>query len=69
MVGCYLAERDRILRVKDSDADGVGDVEENLAVLDTVADYPHNGLSGMAWHPSGGLVCLARRKTLVKTGH
>ena len=52
----YLAERDRILRVKDSDADGVGDVEENLAVLDTVADYPHNGLSGMAWHPSGGLV-------------
>lgn len=52
----YLAERDRVLRVKDSDNDGVGDVEENLAVLDTVADYPHNGLSGMAWHPSGGLV-------------
>ncbi len=52
----YLAERDRILRVRDSDADGVGDQEENLAVLDTVADYPHNGLSGMAWHPSGGLI-------------
>ncbi len=52
----YLAERDRVLRVKDSDGDGAGDTEENLAVLDTVADYPHNGLSGMAWHPDGGLV-------------
>lgn len=52
----YLAERDRILRVRDSNGDGVGDVEENLATLDTVADYPHNGLSGMAWHPDGGLV-------------
>lgn len=52
----YLAERSRILRVKDTNADGVGDLEENLATLDTVSDYPHNGLSGMAWHPDGGLV-------------
>ncbi len=52
----YLAERDRIMRVKDSDGDGTGDTEQNLATLDTVADYPHNGLSGMAWHPDGGLV-------------
>jgi putative membrane-bound dehydrogenase-like protein len=52
----YLAERDRILRVKDTDKDGVGDLEENLATMDTLADYPHNGLSGMAWHPDGGLV-------------
>ncbi len=52
----YLAERDRILRVKDSNGDGVANVEENLAVLDTVADYPHNGLSGMAWHPDGALI-------------
>lgn len=52
----YLAERDRVLRVKDSDGDGKGDTEENLATLDSVADYPHNGLSGMAWHPDGGLV-------------
>ena len=52
----YLAERDRILRVRDTDGDGVGDVEQDIAVLETEADYPHNGLSGMAWHPSGDLV-------------
>ncbi len=52
----YLAERDRILRVRDRDGDGIGDQEENLVTLDTVSDYPHNGLSGMAWHPDGGLV-------------
>lgn len=52
----YLAERDRILRIKDTDADGKADREEDLAKLDTEADYPHNGLSGMAWHPSGDLI-------------
>lgn len=52
----YLAERSRILRIKDSDGDGQADTEEELASLDTVADYPHNGLSGMDWHPDGGLV-------------
>jgi putative membrane-bound dehydrogenase-like protein len=51
----YLVERDRILRVKDSDADGMGDLEETLITLDTVADYPHNGLSGLTWHPDGNL--------------
>lgn len=52
----YLTERGRILRVKDTDGDGKGDLEETLAALDTLADYPHNGLSGVAWHPDGGLV-------------
>ncbi len=52
----YLAERSRILRVKDTDGDGKGDVEENVAVLDTLTDYPHNGLSGLAWLPSGELM-------------
>lgn len=52
----YLAERDRIFRIRDSDGDGVADVEEDLAVLETEADYPHNGLAGLAWHPGGELV-------------
>jgi putative membrane-bound dehydrogenase-like protein len=52
----YLAQRDRIVRVKDSNGDGTGDVEETILSLDTVADYPHNGLSGMAWHTDGRLV-------------
>jgi hypothetical protein len=52
----YLAERDRILRVRDSDHDGQGDQEQQLAVLETEADYPHNGLSGLAWHPDGDLI-------------
>lgn len=52
----YLAQRNRILRVKDTDNDGVGDLEETIAALETVSEYPHNGLSGMAWHPDGGLV-------------
>ncbi len=52
----YLAERSRLLRVRDTNGDGIGDVEETLAALDTLADYPHNGLSGMAWDPQGGLV-------------
>ena len=41
---------------EDTDGDGVGDAEENLATLDTAADYPHNGLAGMAWHPDGDLL-------------
>ena len=52
----YLAQRDRILRVKDRDGDGRGDTEETVAALETLADYPHNGLSGMAWHNDGGLI-------------
>ncbi|MDP6466765.1 MAG: c-type cytochrome [Pirellulaceae bacterium] len=52
----YLAERDRILRIKDTDGDGAADVEENLVVLTSEADYPHNGLSGLAWDPGGSLV-------------
>ena len=52
----YLAERSRILRIKDTNGDGSADLTEDLATLDTLADYPHNGLSGMAWDPDGSLV-------------
>lgn len=52
----YLAERDRIFRIRDSDGDGRADVEEDLATMETESDYPHNGLAGLAWHPDGDLV-------------
>lgn len=52
----YLAERSRIIRVRDADGDGTADVEEPVVTLETETDYPHNGLAGMAWHPDGDLV-------------
>ncbi len=52
----YLAERDRIIRIKDSDGDGKADIEQHVATLETEANYPHNGLEGLAWHPDGTLV-------------
>lgn len=52
----YLSERDRILRVRDSDGDGKGDVEETLVELISEAVYPHNALSALAWDPDGELV-------------
>lgn len=45
----YLAERGRILRIKDTDGDGQADLEETLATLASDAVYPHNGLSGLTW--------------------
>jgi putative membrane-bound dehydrogenase-like protein len=38
------------------DNSGEACTEETIVQLDTVADYPHNGLSGMAWHNDGGLI-------------
>ena len=55
----YLAERDRILRIRDTDDDGRADEEEDIATLESEAVYPHNGLSGLAWSPNGDLYfCL-----------
>ena len=51
----YLAERDRIFRIRDTDGDGKADKEEDIAVLKSEATYPHNGLAGLAWHPNGRL--------------
>jgi hypothetical protein len=52
----YLAERDRILRIRDSDSDGRADLDQTIVNLATEADYPHNGLEALTWHPSGDLI-------------
>lgn len=52
----FLAERDRIVRVRDADGDGVGDVEETVVTLETAETFPHNGLAGLARHGDGELV-------------
>ncbi len=52
----YVAQRDRILRIRDTDDDGRGDIEETIASLDTEANYPHNGLSGLTWTNDGDLI-------------
>ena len=51
----YLATRNEVLRLRDSKGDGVADVKERVAFLDTKGDYPHNGLSGLAFDSRGNL--------------
>jgi putative membrane-bound dehydrogenase-like protein len=51
----YLATRDEILRLRDTDGDGKADEEQRLIFLDTKGDYPHNGLSGLAFDSKGDL--------------
>ncbi len=43
----YLSTRAAIIRLRDTDGDDVADQTETLVKLDTTADYPHNGLSGL----------------------
>lgn len=52
----YLAERSRILRVRDTDNDGKADKTEDIITLKTTGDYPHNGLSGLSFDPKGNLI-------------
>ena len=50
----YLAERDRILRVRDTDADGIGDEEQDVAVLQTEEDYQFINAVDSIVKPAGG---------------
>jgi len=52
----YLAERSRILRVKDTTGDGKADKSEDVIVMKTTGTYPHNGLSGLCFDGKGNLV-------------
>ena len=52
----YLAERSRILRVRDTNDDGKADKSEDVIVMDTNGTYPHNGLSGLSFDSKGNLI-------------
>jgi putative membrane-bound dehydrogenase-like protein len=51
----YLATRNEVLRVRDTDGDGKADEQQRVVFLDTAGDYPHNGLSGLAFDSKGNL--------------
>lgn len=47
----YVATRMEVFRLKDADGDGVAETREEVVRLVTKGDYPHNGLSGLAFGP------------------
>ena len=49
----HLTLRDKLLKLEDTNNDGVCDKQTELMRWETKGDYPHNGLSGMAWSPDG----------------
>ncbi|HVX10422.1 MAG TPA: PVC-type heme-binding CxxCH protein [Pirellulales bacterium] len=53
--GVYVATRSEILRLEDADRDGVSDRTQSIVRLETKGDYPHNGLSGLAFDFRGNV--------------
>ena len=51
----YVATRRDIHRMRDTNDDGKADEVTRIVWLDTDGDYPHNGLSGLAFDFEGGL--------------
>ncbi len=51
----YIATRNEILRLRDTNHDGVADEQQRIVFLDTPGNYPHNGLSGLAFDADGNL--------------
>jgi putative membrane-bound dehydrogenase-like protein len=51
----YVATRRDIHRMRDTDGDDKADEVTRIVWLDTKGDYPHNGLSGLAFDFDGGL--------------
>ncbi|HWB13110.1 MAG TPA: PVC-type heme-binding CxxCH protein [Pirellulales bacterium] len=52
----YVATRSEIMRLVDADDDGVADQPQPIVRLETKGDYPHNGLSGLAFDFDGNLL-------------
>jgi glucose/arabinose dehydrogenase len=52
----YVATRNEILRLRDTKGTGTADEKTRLIHLETEGDYPHNGLSGLAFDKEGNLI-------------
>lgn len=50
-----VARRDTVVRLRDTDLDDRADQTDVILRLETVAEYPHNGLGGLAIGPDGWL--------------
>lgn len=51
----YVATRRDIHRLRDTDGDGRADETTRIVQLETAGNYPHNGLSGLAFDLAGDL--------------
>jgi putative membrane-bound dehydrogenase-like protein len=51
----YVATRSEIFRLRDTDDDGKADERTRICHLETDGNYPHNGLSGFAFHFAGNV--------------
>src|SRR6516225_3071149 len=51
----YVATRNEIMRLRDTKGAGIANEKTRLVFLDTKADYPHNGLSGLCFDAQGDL--------------
>ncbi|MBI1368337.1 MAG: c-type cytochrome [Planctomycetes bacterium] len=49
----YVATRSGMFKLRDTDGDGAADERIDLSHLETTANYPHNGMSGMAFDDAG----------------
>jgi putative membrane-bound dehydrogenase-like protein len=52
----YLAERGRLLLLRDTDGDGKADAQDELLRMETKDDYPHNGFGGIDQTAGGSLI-------------
>lgn len=51
----YATHRNGVLRLDDTDGDGVCDAQVKILEMETPGNYPHNGIGGIAFSPDGWL--------------
>jgi len=51
----YATHRNGVVRLDDTDGNGICDAQVKILTMDTRGDYPHNGIGGIAFSPDGWL--------------